>query len=91
MHAGRVKALTDRMERARSRRTTIAAEPAVTEPDLFAEDLLRGYRVDVRDAASGTFRSLHARRVRYTVDGFGAIPQGPDPFQDEDHPGRPHR
>jgi hypothetical protein len=38
---------------------------------FFAEDLIRGYRVDVRSATSGAWRSLHDRAGTYT---FGNLP-----------------
>jgi hypothetical protein len=82
VHTGRAEALLDRMHRSRSRRTTVNGtdEPA---NDLLAEDLLIGYRVDVRDDASPAYRSLHARRIGYDVDGFGAVPSGDERFHDE--------
>lgn len=36
---------------------------------LFAEDLIRGYRVDIRDHADGVWRSLHERDATYSVPG----------------------
>jgi len=38
--------------------------PADDKP-LYADDLTRGYRIDVRDADSGRWRSLCRRQVRY--------------------------
>jgi hypothetical protein len=47
---------------------------------FFAEDVLRGYRVDVRDDASGEWRSLCQRAGSYT---FPDVPRPPLPFEDE--------
>jgi hypothetical protein len=41
---------------------------------LDADDLRRGYRVDVFDVDAGAWRSLHRRVVRYLLDGDEAIP-----------------
>ena len=38
---------------------------------LFAEDLIRGYRVDVKDHAAGAWRSLHHRDGVYTFTATG--------------------
>lgn len=44
--------------------------------DLFAEDLVLGYRIDVRDEGAGEWRSLCERRAEYTIAGR---PLGPPP------------
>jgi hypothetical protein len=41
---------------------------------LHAEDLVRGYRLDVLDTASTKWRSLHQRTVAYSVPGFPVAP-----------------
>lgn len=53
------------LEAMASGRDKMRAVLAGGEVTFFAEDLMRGYRVDVRDATSGTWRSLHAREGRY--------------------------
>lgn len=40
-------------------------------PEFYAEDLIRGYRVDVRDESTGIWRSLCQRSATYTVPGTG--------------------
>jgi hypothetical protein len=40
---------------------------------LYAEDLVRGYRIDVRDHADGVWRSLHERNATYAVPGLADI------------------
>jgi hypothetical protein len=40
---------------------------------FFADDVTRGYRLDVLEERTGTWRSLHARRVSYSVPGGPAI------------------
>jgi hypothetical protein len=42
---------------------------------LFAEDVTRGYRLDVLESRTGKWRSVHARRVSYTV--LGGPPVAP--------------
>jgi hypothetical protein len=37
------------------------------EITFFNEDLVRGYRMDVRDGKTGQWQSLHKRRGRYTI------------------------
>ncbi len=41
--------------------------PGATAPDLYAEELLRGFRIDVWDATSGRWRSLCRREAAYTL------------------------
>jgi hypothetical protein len=50
------------------------------EVAFFAEDLLRGYRVDIRDDASGEWRSLCQRTGSYV---FPDVEREPVPFEDE--------
>jgi hypothetical protein len=38
---------------------------------LFAEDLIRGYRIDVKDRSAGVWRSLHLRDGIYTFTSTG--------------------
>ncbi len=56
----RAMILTDRIERSKANADAIAAGADVV---LFAEDLVRGFRVDVHDG--NTWRSLMHRKARY--------------------------
>jgi hypothetical protein len=70
-HAQRAQLMAERFARTSNNNAALAApEP----PALFAEDLVRGYRVDVFDLQAGTWRSLHRRVGTYT---FKAHPGGP--------------
>ena len=58
-------------------------DPALLPSDLFAEDLVRGYRVDV-STDGGPWRSLCSRVGAYRlVDGSGAVVRELDPITDE--------
>jgi hypothetical protein len=50
--------------------TAAAPRPA----EVFADDLVRGYRIDVRDSQTRTWRSLHRRNGMYAVDGAPLTP-----------------
>lgn len=53
---------------AKSKALNGAIEPGATQPPRFAaEDLVRGYRLDVWDAHSGRWHSLHRRHGDYTI------------------------
>jgi hypothetical protein len=80
VHSGHGAALQARISAAQAGRSSVRAPAA---PTLSAEDLVRGYRVDVADDATGAFHSLHARRVRYDVEGFGTVPAAGEAFSDE--------
>jgi hypothetical protein len=57
------------------------APPVAPRPaEVFADDLVRGYRIDVRDSQTRTWRSLHQRIGTYAVDG---APLMPCPLADE--------
>jgi hypothetical protein len=43
--------------------------PASSAPPLYAEDVMRGYRVDVRPTPAGKWFSLHARTGSYDMNG----------------------
>jgi hypothetical protein len=47
--------------------------PEPTPVTLFAEDLTRGYRIDIRDHADGVWRSLHQRDAAYSVPGLPEV------------------
>lgn len=62
-HGGRAQLMVEGFQRASGNNGALAAaEP----PALFAEDLIRGYRIDVLDAQAGAWRSLHRRVGTYT-------------------------
>lgn len=51
-------------------------------PELWAEDLVRGFRVDVWDDRSGLWRSLYRRQASYELDG-GALVVSPPGGEEE--------
>ena len=57
--------LVGKLQGAALRNAALAADK---EPPLFAEDVLRGYRVDVWDNKSKQWRSLHDRHGEYAID-----------------------
>ena len=83
VHTGRAEALRGRLVDVRERRSTVSAAGQDDETVVEAEDLFRGFRVDVHDDAAGVFRTLHARRIRYQVDGFGDLPSADGFLEDE--------
>lgn len=65
VHAGRAQELHNDFYLARNANDNLERDP--TGPSvLTAEQLVRGYRMDVFDADAGEWHSLHARRVTYT-------------------------
>ncbi|MFB9651664.1 hypothetical protein [Pseudarthrobacter oxydans] len=79
VHAGRARALQGDFADAVAINHAIEAGTDLT---LHAQDLVRGYRLDVwaPTADGGTWRSLHRRRVQYTAERFAdAVP----PVSDE--------
>jgi len=69
--AGLAERLYGQMETAATNDDDLASGAGVV---LYAEDVVRGYRFDVRDAATATWHSLHRRTGTYT---FTAHPAGP--------------
>ena len=57
---------------------------AVNTVSLHAEDIVRGYRIDIWDSASGEWRSLCRRTARYELNGAAVV-------VDADARGREHR
>jgi hypothetical protein len=57
-------------------------QPGAAPPDLWAEDLVRGFRFDVWDAATGVWRSLCRRTATYELDD-GAVVVGPAAGEEE--------
>jgi hypothetical protein len=55
-------------------RRLAAADVDDDESTLFAADVTRGYRMDIREQRTGAWRSLLARVVQATVDGEPALP-----------------
>lgn len=47
--------------------------PVNEPPEFFAEDLVRGFRIDIWDDQSRRWHSLCQRNARYTIDGFGDV------------------
>ena len=50
-------------------------------PTLHAEDVVRGYHIDIWESVSGTWRSLCRREARYDLDEGGVIVQ-PEPEEE---------
>jgi hypothetical protein len=62
--------LTDRFAVNQQRNTTLESQlqGAIGEVELRAEDLVRGYRIDVWDASAGAWASLCRRTARYELN-----------------------
>jgi hypothetical protein len=58
-------------------RRLVAAAPEDVQTALFAADVTRGYRMDVREDRTGRWRSLQARIVTATVEGGPAVAPAP--------------
>jgi len=78
VRTGRAKALNDDFNRSLDLNTLLEGNPAAP-PDLFAEDLVRGYRLDVQDLDVGPWRSLHQR-----VGTYNALRFAPGPLEIDD-------
>lgn len=74
--AGQAVNLLNRMSAAAATNAALTnpALPGGGSATLYAEDLVRGYRMDVQDVATGTWLSLHQRVGTYT---FTEYPGGP--------------
>ncbi len=79
----RAEQLADRTRRGRSNATTRSLADHV----FTADDLVLGYRIDVRPQSSNTWYSLHDRTATYTIDG---APVGADPAVREEGHVKPH-
>lgn len=55
----------------------IGAGTAPARP-FYAEDLVRGYRLDVWDSRSAAWHSLHRREASYVVGTLPFVPSGPE-------------
>lgn len=47
----------------------LAGQPAAPPPELWAEDVLRGFRIDIWDRTTGLWRSLCERSATYDLGG----------------------
>jgi hypothetical protein len=65
---GQGQALLDRMTKNAANDSAVSGNPAAPVT-LYAEDVLYGLRLDVLDAATGAWASLHRRIGTYTVAG----------------------
>lgn len=63
----RAQALLDAIGQSKKFNAAIAS--GGTNVPLFAEDLVRGYRLDVWDSLTGSWHSLHLRTAQYEVGG----------------------
>jgi hypothetical protein len=59
-----------------------AVGDSLDDAPLFAGQLVRGYRIDVRDADGGPWRSLCRRLVRYEAEGWSWPPR-PERLEEE--------
>lgn len=66
----------------RSARGRTSTTESLERKIFHADDLVLGYRIDVRPQDSDTWFSLHARMAKYTIDG---VPLSPDPVIEEGH------
>jgi hypothetical protein len=75
VHRGRSLALGQRLARGKLGNSQLEAQfqGGGSPPTLHAEDLVRGYRIDVWDATSGRWRSLCRRHARYEIDGGSVV------------------
>jgi len=69
LHDARAEALYGRLARGHNFLLDLAAGDP---PTLFAEDVTRGYRLDVAERQDGVWHSLHARRGQYLAVGLAA-------------------
>ena len=70
---GRALALLDSLVESKAFNDAMAAGGDQPRP-FYAEDLIRGYRLDVWDSATDAWHSLHLRDAEYTV---GRLPYAP--------------
>ena len=76
----RARALEARLTRTKAQ--VAGAGAAVPSVDLWAEDLVRGYRIDVWDGTTGLWRSLCRRLAEYDL-GQGAVQIAPAAGEEE--------
>ncbi len=79
----RGKGLEDRFvandQRNTAAEAVLANQSGATPPDLYAEDLVRGFRFDVWDGKVGVWRSLFQRTATYDIGGGNVVITPPDP------------
>jgi hypothetical protein len=78
VQSGRADALQAEFRRSGTVNSAIEGGPA----KLFAEDLVRGYRLDVYDDLTGVWRSLHERVLKANAERYAA---GLPPMSGEGH------
>jgi len=49
-------------------------DQANAEPHFYAEDLVRGYRIDIQDVDKGNWHSLCRREISYEIEGYSDNP-----------------
>lgn len=76
----RARALEARLSKTKAQ--LAGAEAEVPAVELWAEDLVRGYRIDVWDSSTGVWRSLCQRQATYTL-GQGAVEVSPASGEEE--------
>ena len=72
VHRARDRMLENRIKD-QAQKNAAMQSPQQTPAELWAEDLVRGYRVDIWDSKTGVWRSLCERLARYEVGG-AALP-----------------
>ncbi|HEY0369015.1 MAG TPA: hypothetical protein VGC85_05420, partial [Chthoniobacterales bacterium] len=65
--------LLQAIQQAKAYNDTLKSNNAIKDP-FFAEDLVRGYRLDVWDSRTSAWHSLHLRNARYTVGNIDLPP-----------------
>lgn len=68
---------------AAANQAAISNPPTDTNTPFFAEDLIRGYRLDIWDSVSKAWHSLHARKAAYNF-ADERLPRAPDEMIDEE-------
>ena len=81
LRTNHARSMNDSFTNAHNHNVKLSSSPP-QPTNLFAEDLIRGYRLDVFDATTGVWRSLHQRSVSYNIPNRtgGALTLG---FSDE--------
>ncbi len=69
----RAQQLLDTVQQSKAFNDAVASGGAQRRP-FFAEDLVKGYRLDVWDSATGDWHSLHFRRAEYAVEAGASLP-----------------
>lgn len=73
---GRALQLLDTLNRSKDLNEAVQGSGSTQQPSIFfAEDLVRGYRLDIWDSRTNAWHSLHLRRAEYMV---GHLPFTPE-------------